>query len=540
MKTRLLILALLAASACTTTPVSVARPAPAAAARIPLVVLLVVDQMRTDYLDRGQPHFTGGLRRLTQEGAWFHDAAYPYLNTITCAGHSTIGTGTFPYRHGMVLNEWWSRSSRAPQPCTQDPGVRNIGYTGQPVGGDSARSLLAPTLAERLQGETGGRAVAMSLKPRSAITLIGHRATSVVWYDDRAGWTTSTAFTATKVDWLDQFIAANPVTADAGKTWDRSLPAGAYEGPDDAAGERFPQGWTRTFPHVLKGTGAAFSSQWQRSPFGDEYLGRMAAAVVDALQLGRGTGTDFLAVSFSSLDLVGHQFGPASHEVQDMVLRLDRTIGVLLDHLDQAVGRDRYVLAMSSDHGVGLVTEQVADGGRETREQVMSAVDRALAPILGEGKYAIYSAYTDLYLAPGVLEKLRQNPKALAAALAALKAQPGIQHAIFADELKLPDARRDPDPVKRAAALSYYPGRSGDIIIVPKPGWMLSSTSAATHGTLYWHDQHVPVIFYGPGVSGGQRSGAATPADVAPTLGSLAGVPFPTADGRPLVEAGRR
>lgn len=539
MRQRLLILTLLVASACATTPVSVARPVPAAAARMPLVVLLVVDQMRTDYLDRGQPHFTGGLRRLTHEGAWFHDAAYPYLNTITCAGHSTIGTGSFPYRHGMVLNEWWSRSGRAPQPCTQDPGVRNVGYNGKPAGGDSARSLLVPTLAERLQQETGGRAVAISLKPRSAITLIGHRATSVVWFDDRAGWTTSTAFTPKKVEWLDRFIAANPITADAGKTWDRSLALAEYEGADNAPGERFPQGWTRTFPHVLK-AGSAFQGQWQRSPFADEYLGRMAAASVDALGLGHGTGTDFLAVSFSSLDLVGHQFGPASHEVQDMVLRLDRTIGVLLDHLDQTVGRDRYVLAMSSDHGVGLVTEQVTGGGRETREQVMSAVDRALAPFLGEGKHAIHSAYTDLYLAPGVVEKLRENAQARAAALAALEAQPGIQHAMFAGDLSFPDARQDPDPVKRAAALSYYAGRSGDIIIVPRPGWMLSSTSAATHGTLYWHDQRVPVIFYGPGVSSGQRTGAATPADVAPTLGALAGVPFPTADGRPLIEPSRR
>ena len=541
MKPTLALVTLLWAAGCARTPPTVAASAsvPARAARMPLVVLLVVDQMRTDYLDRGQPHFTSGLRRLTQEGAWFHDAAYPYLNTITCAGHSTIGTGSFPYRHGMVLNEWWNRTTRRPQPCTQDPRVRNVGYTGQPAGGDSARSLLLPTLAERLQQETGGRAVAISLKPRSAITLTGHRATSVVWYDDRAGWTTSTAFTPNKVEWLDRFIAANPTTADAGKTWDRSLALAEYEGADDAPGERFPQGWTRTFPHVLK-AGMTFLSQWQRSPFADEYLGRMAAASVDALSLGHGPGTDFLAVSFSSLDLVGHQFGPASHEVQDMVLRLDRTIGALLDHLDKVVGRDRYVLALSSDHGVGLLTEQTPDGGRETREQVLAAVNRALVPFLGEGQHAVFSAYTDLYLAPGVTTRLRKDAKVHAAVVDALKALPGVERVMFAEDISGPEARVDPDAMKRAAALSYYAERSGDVIIVPKPGWMLTSTSAATHGTLYWHDQHVPVIFYGAGVGAGQHSGAATPADVAPTLGLLAGVPFPTADGRPLVEPGRR
>lgn len=526
----LLLLALVPGTGCATAPTQPAPPG-----KTPLVVLIVVDQMRTDYLDRGLPHFTAGLRRLTAEGAWFHEAAYPYLNTITCAGHSTIGTGALPYRHGMVLNSWWDRRAGRQMPCTSDTTVRNIGYTGKPTGGDSARSLLAPTLSERLREQTGGRVVAMSLKSRSAIPLAGHRATSVVWYDDQAGWTTSTAFTSKKLRWLDKFVAANPVTADAGKTWGRALPVTAYKGADDAPGERFPRGWTRTFPHVLNKAGAGFTAQWQRSPFADEYLSRMAAASVDALGLGRGPGTDFLAVSFSSLDLVGHQFGPGSYEVQDMVFRLDRTIGALLDHLDAVVGRGRYVVALSSDHGVGPLPEQTPDSGRQTGDQALAAINRALVPFLGEGKHAIHSAYTDLYLAPGVMEQLKADPKASAAVLAALKEMPGVAHAFRADEIGRPETRTDPDPVKRAAALGYYPARSGDLIIVPKQGWMLSSTSAATHGTLYWHDQQVPVIFYGAGVAAGRRSVPATPADVAPTLGALAGVPFAAPDGRPLV-----
>src|SRR5436190_14312479 len=326
--------------------------------------------MRGDYPVRYADLLQNGLKRLTTEGAWYKNAAYPYLNTITCAGHSTIGTGAFPYRHGMVLNTWWDRATSRPRACTADSTVKNIGYSGTASGGDSAASLRLPTLADEVRERAQGRIVAMSLKPRSAITLSGSHPTSVVWFDDRAGWATSTAFTAEKLPWLFDFIQSRPASRDVGAVWDRLLPAAQYSGPDAGTGERSPQGWTTTFPHPLGNTpGSEFNLQWQRSPFADEYLERMAVASVDALGLGKGKGTDLLAVSFSTLDLVGHQFGPASHEVQDIVLRLDRTIGLLLDHLDAVVGRGRYVVALGADHGVGGLPEQTG-GGRQAGDQV--------------------------------------------------------------------------------------------------------------------------------------------------------------------------
>ena len=532
MTRRLVFAALVFACGC-----AAAQPRTAPSPKPALIVLIVVDQMRTDYLDRGMRQFTGGLRRLTSQGTWFREAAYPYLNTVTCAGHATIGTGALPYRHGMVLNSWWDRETARPRPCTSDEAVRNIGYQGKPAGGDSARALLAPTLAQTLGRQTGGRSVAISLKPRSAIPMVGGDPTAVVWFNEQTGWTTSTAFTREKLPWLQSFFEKNPISADAQRTWARLLPADAYQGPDDADGERFPQGWKRTFPHVLASAGAAFTAQWQRSPFADEYLGRMAGAAVDALALGRSKGVDLLAVSFSALDLAGHQFGPESHEVQDLVLRLDQTIGALLEHLDRSIGQGGYVVGLSADHGVGPITEQVQDSGRQTSEQTLAAINRALVPFFGQGKHAVHAAYTDLYLAPGVMQKLRDHPKAAASVLAALEQLPGIARAFFADEIASPERRTDPDPVRRAAALSYYPNRSGDVIIVPKPGWMLSSTSAATHGTLYWHDQRVPLVFYGAGVPAARRDTPATPADLAPTLAALVRVPFAAPDGRPLVTA---
>jgi len=375
----------------------------------------------------------------------------------------------------------------------------------------------------------------MSLKPRSAITLTGSHPTSVVWFDDRAGWTTSTAFTETPKAWLAAFIAAQPISADLGKVWDRVGAPGAYAGDDAGPGERAPAGWTTRFPHALNATaGPDFMGQWPRSPFADEYLGRMAAASADALGLGQGPGTDFLAVSFSSLDLVGHQFGPASHEVQDMVLRLDRTIGTLLEHLDRVVGRGRYVVALGSDHGVGPLPEQ-SGAGRQTGADALAAIDRALVPFFGPGTYAVHSAYTDIYLAPGILEKLQGHDKATAAVLAALRSMPGVAHAFRADQISAPAMRSSTDPVKKAAALSHYPARSGDLIIVPKENWLLSTSAATTHGTLYPYDQRVPVVFFGPGVPAGIRDDAATPADIAPTLAALAGVRFETPDGQALV-----
>lgn len=517
--------------------VAAAQPRPATAPA--LVVVLVIDQMRADYLERYADHFTGGLRRLMTEGASFDRAAYPFLNTITCAGHATIGTGTLPYRHGMVLNEWYDRTAGKSVACTTDTSVKQVSYDGQSGIGDSPRNLLAPTLAEQIR-QRGGRAVTLSIKARSVIGLAGHGADLAMWFvEERGSWTTSSAYASAFDPAMRDYIDKNPIAADYGKTWDRTLDPTAYKNADDGVGERPPTGWTRTFPHPLSSaTGkpdATYFSQWLRSPFADDYLGRMAAAVVDAKGLGTGGRTDYLGVSFSSLDLVGHNFGPNSHEIQDMLVRLDLTIGRLLDHLDATVGRGRYVVALTGDHGVAEIPEQVGTG-RETSREVGAAIDAALQPIFGPGKYMAFSAYTDIYLSAGVLDRLKQNPAATRAVLDALRALPGIAFAFRNDEISDPAVRTDPDPVKRAAALSYHEGRSGDVIIVPKEKWIFSS-SATTHGTMYPYDQRVPVIFFGFGTRTGRYASTVTPADIAPTLAALAHIPIADGDGHVLHEA---
>lgn len=505
-----------------------------------LVVLLVVDQLRADYLQEYSSNFTAGLRRLSREGAWFTEAAYPYLNTVTCAGHSTIGTGSFPYRHGMILNGWLDRETGKVPFCTDDPKAKDISYNNLPPGlGDSARLMLVPTLGEQIHA-LGGRSAAMSLKPRSAVPLAGKRGNAVIWFDDRGGWSTSSAYTDAPVPFLQQFIAANPLAADYDKVWDRLLPSSAYRHDDDALGEGTPNGWSRTFPHPLGEPGGkpdgTFYSRWQRSPFADEYLARMAMATVDALNLGRNDSTDFLGVSFSSLDTVGHTYGPKSHEVQDLLVRLDRTIGRLLDHMDKTVGAGNYVLGFSADHGTADIPEQVKRGGRQAGRVAIEALNRVLTPLIGAGEHVAAANYTDIYLTAAANEKLKHDPRLVAATMNALRRLPAVDRVFRGEELARARARSSSDRVLRAAALSYHPGRSGDFIIVPKEQWLLS-TSVTTHGTHYPYDQRVPVIAFGASIKTGQYRGTATPADLAPTLAAVAGVRVAETDGRVLKEA---
>jgi predicted AlkP superfamily pyrophosphatase or phosphodiesterase len=504
-----------------------------------LIVILVVDQMRIDYLRWYAPTFSAGLARLTRDGAWFTDGAYPYLNTVTCAGHATIGTGTFPYRHGMILNNWFDPKTGTSPYCTDDPTETEISYNQlPPVQGDSARLLRVPAIGEQVM-KRGGRSVAFSLKPRSAVTLTGHAATAVAWFDDRGGWTTSTAFARAPVPFLQAFIDANPMSADYDKVWERSLPLTAYQGEDAMPGEGKVVGWTSTFPHPLAVAGGKvdndFYARWQRSPYSDEYLARMAMASIDALHLGRGPATDFLGVSFSAVDGVGHVYGPRSHEIQDLLVRLDRTIGRMLDHLDATVGAGNYVVGVSADHGVAEIPEQVR-GGRVASKTVSAALQHVLVPALGPGTHVLSSAYTNLYLTPAARKRLAKDRALREAALTALRSVEGLSDAFWGPDLASAAARSSVDPVRRAAALSHFPGRSGDFIIAPKDNWLMS-TAVTTHGSQHAYDQRVPVILFGTSITSGHYDGTATPADLVPTLAAVAGLKIAATDGRVLKSA---
>jgi predicted AlkP superfamily pyrophosphatase or phosphodiesterase len=528
-------------------------PADAAVARPKLVVLIVVDQMRGDYVDKFQGQWTGGLKRLVKEGAWFREAAYPYAATETCVGHSTISTGALPTTHGMVANAWWERDSQKMVTCTADPKVTNIVYGGSaPLsGGDSAWRMGVPSFAEELRFQSGGatRVVTFSLKARAAITMAGHKGDAVTWLEN-GFWTTSSAYGS--MPFVERFAQTNPVQADWGKTWSLSLPESAYLYDEKATGAVAPAGWDLTFPRPLRGNpdssapDAAFYLQWATSPYADTYLTKMAENAVDQLGLGKSGGTDFLGLSYSSVDYVGHAFGPRSWEIQDVLIRLDKDLGELFAHLDAKVGRGNYVVALSADHGVVPTPEDMrktgADAGVLHVPEIQEKIERALQPFNYTKPAVARVASGDVYFSTGIYERLKADPAAMRAVLEGIRSVPGVADVYTAEELQECPATQS--PVRNAEAASYFPGRSGDLMFVPKPYYLVGSSPAGKardygtgHGTPYYYDQHVPIFLMGRGIEPGEYFGRITPADIAPTLAALTGVTLSSRDGRVLVEA---
>lgn len=526
---------------------------PAQSANKPkLVVLLVVDQMRADYVDKFRFQWTGGLKRLVEEGAWFRDAAYSYAATETCVGHSTISTGAFPATHGMVANAWWDRDTQKLVTCTADPNVKDVGYAGSmPKGGDSAWRMEVPSFAEELKFQTGGatRIVTFSLKARASLTMAGHKADAATWFDS-GNWVTSSPYGVQP--FIEEMAKAHPPKADFGKTWALSLPEKSYWYTEKALGAVPPDGWDLTFPHPLRGktgTGepdAAFYSQWATSPYADTALTELARKAVDSMNLGKASGTDFLAVGYSTVDYVGHAFGPRSREIQDILIRLDKDLGDLFAHLDQKVGRGNYVVALSADHGVVPTPEDLQtmgiDSGLLHFPEMKDKIEKALAPFDYPKPSVAYVNGSDIYFAPGVYDRLLHDHAAMQAVIEAALSQPGVAAVYRADELK--DRPATQSPLVRAFALSYFPGRSGDLFIVPKAYWLMDSTPAGKqrsygtgHGVPYNYDQHVPVLLMGFGIQPGEYFQSVTPADIAPTIAALCGITLAPRDGHLLSEA---
>jgi hypothetical protein len=516
--------------------------------------MLVVDQMRADYVDKFLGQWTGGLKRLATEGAWFHEAAYPYAATETCVGHSTISTGAFPATHGIIANAWWDRDSQKPVTCTADPKVRNVGYAGLLTsGGDSAWRMQVPSFAEELKFQSAGptRVVTFSLKARAAITMAGHKADAAVWFEGKTGaWTTSSAYAF--APFVGEYAKAHPVKEDMGKTWSLSLPAGEYLYGEKATGAVPPAGWDLTFPHALRDKASSgepdseFYEQWSSSPYADTYLTKLAENAIDSLQLGRGKGTDYLGVSYSSVDYVGHEFGPRSREIQDILLRLDHDLGELFAHLDKTVGRGNYVVALSADHGVVPIPEDMestgADAGVLQMPELQSRMEKALDDLHYPNPAIVRIVGSDVYLAPGIYDRLKNEPVAMKVVIAAGEAQPGVAAIYTVDEVQNRPATHD--PIEEAFANSYFPGRSGDLFIAPKPYWLMDGTPAGKargygtgHGTPYNYDQRVPVLLLGAGIRAGNYYRAVTPADIAPTFAQLCGITLATRDGKVLSEA---
>ncbi len=437
--------------------------------------------------------------------------------------------------------------------CTSDPSAKNSAYAGGATkGGDSAWRMQLPSFAEELKFQTGGatRVVTFSLKARSAITMAGHKGDAVTWVDTSGALVTSSVFGS--APFVEEYAKKNPVAQDFGKTWSLSLPQSAYLYDETATGAATVDGWTTTFPRPLRGKegaktpDAAYYEQWATSPFADTYLTKLAETGVDSLGLGKSGQTDFLGVSYSSVDYVGHTFGPRSREIQDILVRLDRDLGELFAFLDKKVGAGNYVVALSADHGVAPVPVDMqktgVDAGVLDLPELQARIEKSLEPLNYPKPAVARMAGNEIYFSEGLYERLKAEPPAMKAVLDAISAMPGVAAVYRAEELgngTTPIAQ-----TRKAAVLSYFAGRSGDLYVLQKPYWLLDGSpdgnkraTGTGHGTPYNYDQHVPVFFMGYGIQPGEYFEPVTPADIAPTLAALTGVTLATRDGRVLSEA---
>jgi len=522
------------------------RPASAAdPAR--LVVMVVLDGFRAEFLDTYASHWRRGFRTLLAEGARFRNTRYPYLTTDTCAGHFTISTGVLPYRHGLVVDDWYDRALGRQVECTHDEDAKPIGYGVQATTANSAKNLSLPTLADRLRSERpGSRVVTVSLKARGSIGLAGHGGDAVTWWDDAVdGFVTSTAYASSAVPAVKAFLDANSHQRDLDATWTLRDPEGTYRNRDAGLGERPPAGWGALFPHTLRGVRGAdgqFATQWQRSGFVNAYLGRFALALVDAFGLGRGQGTDFLGVSFTGTDRVAHGFGPDSREYEDVVARMDDVLGDLVESLDVSVGRANYVLMLTADHGVTSIPSIARGTGRVVNEDVRDRIEETLLSRYGplpEGVTHVESSVWGGYvLRPATAARVASDPDTVRAVRRVVEAIPGVERLIHTPTITL-DAR---DPLLRSAALGGANMRRGEFLLSVARGWTYmtrNSGEAIHHSTGQDYNQHVPLVFLGGGIAPGRYDVAVSPIDIAPTLAALAGVTMPTADGRVLPQVYR-
>lgn len=524
-------------------------------ARPRLVLLIVVDQFRYDYLDRfGDLFSAGGIKRLLREGALWTNANYDHVPTETAPGHATLMTGTWPANTGIVGNSWFDRDEGKLVTSVSDEKVKLLGG-GENEAASSPHRLLASTLGDELRLATQDRAkvIGISLKDRSAILPAGRHASAAYWFSTQTGNMVSSSYYLTQLPaWVVRFNQSRFADKYFGARWDRLLPEAEYEkrtGADAPPWENIGRVKdTNSFPHIITGgvqrPGQEFYEAFEYSPFANELLESFAEQAIINEGLGTDDDTDLLSVSFSSNDYVGHRFGPYSHEEMDMVLRVDRQIEKLLNFVEAHVGLRRTIVVFTADHGVAPIPEHAATlnlpGGRVKRDDILNAIRAAIRARYGrEKEYVQHFTNGNVYFDLAALRRdgiARAEIERLAAE--AVMTVPGVARCFTRTQLETHGVSSS-DPIARRVYNGFNPRRNGELVIIYEPFKFLSEFPAGTtHGTPYSYDTHVPLIIMGTGVRPGLYNQAATPADIAPTLATLLRVQPPSsATGRVLIEA---
>lgn len=510
-----------------------------------LVVGIIVDQMRVDFLYRYWDNFgEGGFKRMVREGCFQRDAHYDYAATHTGPGHASVYSGTTPMHHGIMLNDMYVRSTGTMLNCVQDDAVTGVEATGR----KSARSpvnLLATTIADELERRTDrrSRTIGVAMKDRGAILPIGRTGDAAYWFFEGTEglFATSTWYMASLPQWLKDFNARRLPFAYLDTPWEPLLPKERYHQvlPDDNPYEQPLIGAaTATLPLDIKALFAASGGDTELLeyiPNGLTITTDLALAALEGEQLGQDAVPDLLAVSYGATDELGHEMGPRALEVEDMYLRLDRELARLFGALDAQVGKDRYTVFLTADHAVVDVPEYLKDlkgsAGYVDSHELVAVVNTALRARFGPGQWVRKRSKEQLFLNDSLVRTLKLDP----ALVQRVAADALLHEPYIADAVTATDLMRDTycEGTRRMLQRSFMSQRSGDVHYVLRPdhlaSWPGMLKRGTEHGSPWNYDTQVPVLFMGHGVRPGEVLRRTSITDIAPTVCAIVGMALPNA-----------
>lgn len=500
-----------------------------------LVVGIVVDQMRWDYLYRFYDRYAanGGFKRMLNQGFTCENTLIPYAPTITACGHSTIYTGSVPAISGIAGNFWWDRDQMRSVYCTEDKSVNTVGSTST-QGKMSPKNMLVTTICDELRLATNfkSKVIGIAIKDRGGILTAGHSANAAYWYDNSNGnWITSTYYMNELPKWVSDFNSKNWVNKYYEQGWNLLYPANSYtqSSTDDKAYEAKPFG--NTFPYDLKKFIGKDYGKIATTPMGNTLTAELAKAAVLEEKLGTDNITDVLAISFSSPDYIGHSFGPNSIESEDGFLRLDRELGSLLDFLDKQVGKGQYTVFLSADHGVAhtpeFMQENKLPGGRVFTNTLMANLNKSLAEKYGIKNVVVSDDNYQLHLNHPSLDSAKVDEgEVISWLVKRLQNEPGIDRVFPISELNTVPL---PATIRKMLNNGYYRNRNGEVQMILKPGYIDAwNNTGTTHGLWNPYDAHIPLLWYGWGIKPGKTNRETYMTDIAATLAALLRIQMPS------------
>lgn len=498
-----------------------------------LVVGIVVDQMKMEYLYRFSDDFSdNGFKRLMNNGYTFHNMQYNYMPTYTGPGHASIYTGTTPSMHGIVGNEWFSRTLGTEMYCTDDSSVKTIGDGSDKEGQMSPKNLQTTTITDELRLATNfkGKVIGISFKDRGAILPAGHFANWAFWYSKTGAFISSTFYGDKLPDWVTEFNKEKRYMSYINKGWDLLKPIETYNEslPDDNPYESKLNGANPVFPYNLKEMYDKKDAGILRgTPYGNNFLADFAMKAIEKEELGKDAITDFLTVSFSSTDYIGHDIGPRSIELQDTYLRLDQTIAEFLTYLDKNVGKDNYVLFLTADHAGAENAKFLNDNKYEVTniepKEIVKALKKFSTDTYGVDLILNYSSFNVFFNKEIIKNKELDLVKVKQSFIAFLMTLQQVKRVYTEEEIL---SNSGSDYFLNFIAKGYDATQNGDLVILDKPGFIEYKATGTSHGTPYSYDTHVPLIFYGWTIKKGESHNKKSITEIAPTLSQLLKIPF--------------